>query len=214
MPTPHERYPTLRLFHHPLIQHKLTILRDKTTTHRVFRATVAQMSGLMVYEATRTIPAEEIEIETPLETTRGLRIARPITVAPVLRAGLAMSEGVLEVMPEARIGHIGLFRDERTLEAQTYLTKLPHDVADGPVILLDPMLATGGTAAKALQTLRQAGAEDVRVLCIVAAPEGVERLAEAAPDAPIYAATLDERLDERGFIRPGLGDAGDRLYGT
>jgi uracil phosphoribosyltransferase len=214
MPTPHDHYPNLRLFNHPLIQHKLTILRNRTTSHRPFRAVVSQIAGLMVFEVTRLFPTEPVEVETPLEKTTGTRLARPVTVVPVLRAGLAMAEGVLEVMPEARVGHIGLLRDEKTLRPVTYLSKLPHDVAAGPVILVDPMLATGGSASRASQMLLDAGVESLFMLCLLAAPPGVERMAGACPNVSIYTAALDERLDEKGYIHPGLGDAGDRLYGT
>ncbi|MEC9372353.1 MAG: uracil phosphoribosyltransferase [Planctomycetota bacterium] len=214
MPSPHEDHPTLHVFDHPLIQHKLTILRDKSTSHRPFRAVVSQIAGLMVFEVTRTFPAAPVEVQTPLEKTRGTLLTAPITVVPVLRAGLAMAEGVLEVMPEARVGHLGLLRDEKTLQPVAYLSKLPRDLAAGPVLLVDPMLATGGTAVQAVRMLKDAGAADVRMLCLLAVPVGVERMAEAHPDVPIYTASLDDHLDEHGFIHPGLGDAGDRLYGT
>ncbi len=214
MSTPHAEHANLFVFEHPLIQHKLTLLRDESTTHRLFRAQVAQIAGLMVFEATREFPTERIEIQTPLEKTMGIRLATPITVAPVLRAGLAMAEGVLDVMPEARVGHIGLYRDEETLAPVTYLTKLPGDVDAGPVLLVDPMLATGGSAAAAARLLREAGVKDLRMMCLLATPEGVTRMWEEHADVPIYTAGLDRELDERGFIHPGLGDAGDRMYGT
>lgn len=214
MPVPHADHSNLHVFAHPLIQHKLTILRDESTGHRPFRAVVSQIAGLMVFEVTRRFPTEPIQVRTPLETTTGTRLARPVTVVPVLRAGLAMAEGVLEVMPEARVGHIGLLRDEKTLRPVTYLSKLPHDVAAGPVVLVDPMLATGGSASRAAQMLLEAGVDSLFMLCLLAAPPGVERMAEACPGVPIYTAALDERLDDRGYIHPGLGDAGDRLYGT
>jgi uracil phosphoribosyltransferase len=214
MPTPHPRFPTLQVFNHPLIQHKLTYLRDRQTSFRAFRALIAQIAGLMVYEVTRTFPAEKVEIETPMGRHIGTKITASITVCPVLRAGLGMAEGVLDVMPEARVGHIGLFRDEKTLLPTQYLSKLPRDLDAGPVILVDPMLATGGSAAKAAQMLFDQGAKDVRFLCLVAAPEGVTRFSDEFPKVPIYAGALDDRLNDQGFILPGLGDAGDRMYGT
>jgi uracil phosphoribosyltransferase len=210
----HPQFANLVVFEHPLIQHKLTWMRDETTSFRAFRALLAQIAGLMVYEVTRSFEAVEIEVRTPMQMTRGQRLAHTITVVPVLRAGLGMAHGVLEVMPEARVGHLGLARDEATLEPKAYLNKLPRDLDAGPVVLVDPMLATGGSAASAIAMLRGAGARDLRMICLVAAPEGVRRLLDADPDVRIYAAALDERLDERGYIVPGLGDAGDRLYGT
>ncbi len=213
MPSPTD-FPNVLLFDHPLIQHKLTHLRDQTTSHRPFRALMYQIAGLMVYEATRTLPTKPSEIRTPMEATVGRHLAAKVTVVPVLRAGLGMAEGVLEVMPEARVGHLGMARDEETLEPVVYLQKLPRDVNAGPCLLVDPMLATGGSSLAALRILREAGVQDLRMLCIVAAPEGIHRLHAEFPDVPIYAAAIDRGLNERGFILPGLGDAGDRLYGT
>jgi uracil phosphoribosyltransferase len=204
----------LIVFDHPLIRHKMTVLRDRTTSHRPFRAVMYQIAGLMVYEVTRSFATEPIEVHTPLTTTTGHRLAGTITVVPVLRAGLGMVEGILEMMPEARVGHLGIARDEATAEPSAYLNKLPRDLDAGPVVLVDPMLATGGSASIAATMLRQAGAHDLRMICLVASPEGVRRMRGDHPDVPIYAAALDERLDERKYILPGLGDAGDRLYGT
>jgi len=208
------QYPNLHVFDHPLIRHKLATLRDRRTSHRVFRSAMAQIAGLMVFEVTRTFPCEEIEVETPVERTRAGVIRAEITVVPILRAGLGMADGVLEIMPEARVGHLGLLRDERTLLPVHYLSKLPSNLAQGPVILVDPMLATGGSAAAAAGMLREAGARDIRMICLVAAPEGVARMLEEHPNVPIYTAALDRELNEDGFILPGLGDAGDRLFGT
>lgn len=202
------------VFDHPLIAHKLASIRDRTTGHRGFRAALSQIAGLMVYEVTRSLPVHEVTIETPMMPTRCRVLDGAITIVPVLRAGLGMVDGILEVMPEARVGHVGLARDEQTLEPTAYLNKLPKDLANGPAILVDPMLATGGSASAALTMLRQAGAEDIRMICLVAAPEGIERLQRDHPGVKIYAAALDERIDEHGFILPGLGDAGDRMYGT
>ncbi len=214
MPHEHDQFPTLTLFDHPLIQHKVGQLRDRTTSFRPFRAMLAQVAGLMLFEATRTLPTLDETVETPLERTGVKRIRGAVTIVPVLRAGLGMADGVLDLMPEARVGHIGLFRDEETLSPTTYLSKLPADLDAGPVILLDPMLATGGSAVRAAAMLKEAGASDIRFMCIVAAPPGVKNFAHAHRDVPIYAASLDERLNEHGFICPGLGDAGDRMYGT
>lgn len=210
----HAHHPNLIVFDHPLIAHKLSQIRDATTSHRPFRALVSQVAGLMVYEVTRTFPTEAVDVQTPMAIAPCRRINSVITVVPVLRAGLGMTHGVLELMPEARVGHLGLVRDEATLEPRVYLKRLPKDLDAGPVILVDPMLATGGSSAAAVRLLRDAGAKDLRMVCLVAAPEGVRRLASAEPGITIYTAALDECLDSRGYIMPGLGDAGDRLYGT
>lgn len=207
-------FPNVIIFDHPLIQHKLAFLRDITTSHRPFRALLYQIAGLMVFEATRHFPTREIQVQTPMERTLGRRLAGLVTVVPVLRAGLGMAEGVLEVMPEARVGHLGIVRDESTLQPTTYLKRLPRDLDAGPCLLVDPMLATGGSAATAIRILRDAGATDLRMICLVAAPEGIRRVTEADPGLIIYAAAIDRELNERGYILPGLGDAGDRLYGT
>lgn len=209
-----EYAPGVIVFDHPLIQHKLTHLRDHTVTHRPFRALLYQIAGLMVYEITRELPARTIDVQTPLETTRGQRLAAKITVVPVLRAGLGMAEGIMEMMPEARIGHLGLVRNEKTLEPTVYLKRLPRDLDAGPVILVDPMLATGGSASQAVSILRDAGARDLRMICLVAAPEGIARMRKDHPDLTIYTAAVDRQLNEKGYIVPGLGDAGDRMYGT
>lgn len=207
-------HPNLTLFDHPLIHDKLSRLRDVGTGHRPFRALLAQIAGLMVFEVTRSFPVAEVEITTPLETMTTRRLASVVTVVPVLRAGLGMAQGILDVMPEARVGHLGLVRDETTLKPRAYLEKLPSDLDAGPVILVDPMLATGGSADAAISMLKQAGVGDLRMICLVASPEGVRHLHDTHPDVPVYAAALDRQLDERGYILPGLGDAGDRMYGT
>lgn len=209
-----ETHPNLVVFDHPLIQHKMAYLRDVSTSHRPFRALLYQIAGLMVFEVTRSFPTSVARVQTPLEVIDARRITAKITVVPVLRAGLCMAEGILEMMPEARVGHLGLSRDEETLRPVVYLRKLPHDLNAGPVVLVDPMLATGGSAIQALTILKEAGATDLRMICLVAAPEGVDHLANAHPDVRIYSAALDRQLNERGFILPGLGDAGDRMYGT
>lgn len=207
----------LVVFDHPLIQHKLSYIRDRSLSHRPFRALLYQIAGLMVFEATRSFPTVEIDVDTPLERTRCRRLkdsGSSITVVPVLRSGLVMSEGILEMMPEARVGHLGLARDEHSLKPVTYLKRLPRDLAAGPVLLVDPMLATGGSASSALSILKAEGARDVRMLCLVASPEGIARLAKDHPDVWIYAAAVDRELNSVGYILPGLGDAGDRMYGT
>lgn len=207
-------FPNVIVFDHPLIQHKLTYLRDRTTSHRPFRALLYQIAGLMVFEATRNVPTRPVEIETPMEMTVGRRLSAKITVVPVLRAGLGMAEGILEMMPEARVGHLGIFRDEETLSPHAYLKRLPRDLDAGPVLLVDPMLATAGSSLAAIQMLRDSGAVDLRFLCLVAAPEGIRRVTSAHPEITIYTAAIDRKLNEKGYILPGLGDAGDRLYGT
>jgi uracil phosphoribosyltransferase len=214
MGRPASDFPNVIIFDHPLIQHKLTYLRDVTTSHRPFRALLYQIAGLMVFEATRTLPTRDVDVQTPLEKTTGKRLAGRVTVIPVLRAGLGMAEGVLEMMPEARVGHLGMYRDEKTLKPVAYLRRLPKDLDSGPCLLVDPMLATGGSAVAAIQTLRDAGATDLRMICLVAAPEGIHTLTAAHPGLTIYAAAIDRGLNELGYILPGLGDAGDRLYGT
>ncbi|MCA9287414.1 MAG: uracil phosphoribosyltransferase, partial [Phycisphaerales bacterium] len=200
--------PDVTVFDHPLIQHKLTWMRDRSLSDRPFRALMAQIAGLMVFEATRTFPTIDVDVDTPLQRALGKRIVARITVVPVLRAGLAMAEGILDIMPEARVGHLGMVRDEATLKPRPYLQRLPRDLAAGPVLLVDPMLATGGSACESIGVLRRAGARDLRFICLVAAPEGVARLQKEHPDVPIYAAAVDQRLNERGYILPGLGDAG------
>lgn len=214
MGMPRADYPNVVVFDHPLIQHKLSHMRDKTVSHRPFRALLYQIAGLMVFEVTRSLPTRQVDVETPMELTRCTRLAAKVTIVPVLRSGLGMAEGVLEMMPEARVGHLGMARDEATLRPTVYLRRLPKDLEAGPVILVDPMLATGGSAAAAVQILREAGAADLRMICLVAVPEGIERMRRDHPDVTIYTAAIDRALDPRGFIVPGLGDAGDRMYGT
>ncbi|MCX5689367.1 MAG: uracil phosphoribosyltransferase [Planctomycetota bacterium] len=206
--------PGVIIFDHPLIQHKLGYLREKSTSHRPFRALMYQIAGLMVFEATRHLPVKEITIQTPLETMTAKRLSAKVTVVPVLRAGLGLAEGILEMMPEARLGHLGLARNEETLQPLVYLKKLPKDLSEGPVFIVDPMLATGGSAIEAIRIIRSAGATDIRFVCLVASPEGVANLRRAEPQIPIYTAAIDRCLSEKGYILPGLGDAGDRLYGT
>ncbi|HWP34596.1 MAG TPA: uracil phosphoribosyltransferase [Thermodesulfobacteriota bacterium] len=206
---------SFRLVEHPLVEHKLTLLRSRETSTRKFREGLEEISILLGYEALRDLPLEEIGIITPLEATRARRLAgKKLTLVPVLRAGLGMVEGMLRLVPSARVGHIGIYRDEATLEAVRYYGKLPGDLEARRVLVLDPMLATGASACAAIEFVKQAGARQITFVCVIAAPEGVERLAAQHPDVPVLAAALDRQLDERGYIRPGLGDAGDRLFGT
>jgi uracil phosphoribosyltransferase len=200
---------------HPLVQHKLSYLRDKDTPTVHFRKLANEVTLLLTYEATKDFPTEEAEIETPLERTTVERIAgKKVAVCPVLRAGLGMLDGVLSLVSSARVGFIGLYRDEETLQPVEYYVKLPADVADRDVILLDPMLATGNSSVAAVAHVKEAGARSVTLVCLVAAPEGIEHLQREHPDVRIVTAAVDRGLNERGYIVPGLGDAGDRLYGT
>jgi uracil phosphoribosyltransferase len=201
--------------HHPLIEHKLGILRDRSTPTKLFKELVEEIAMLMAYEATKDLPLEPITVDTPLEQVQGWRVrGKKLTLVPVLRAGLGMVEGVLRLVPSARVGHVGLYRDHATLEPVDYYFKVPGDAAERHFFLLDPMLATGGSAVAAVASLKRAGATHVRLLCIVAAPAGVRRMAEAHPDVPVFCASLDRELNEHGYILPGLGDAGDRMFGT
>jgi uracil phosphoribosyltransferase len=208
-------FPTLTIIRHPLVQHKLTILRDRDTPTKIFKELVDEIAMLMAYEATIDLTLEPMPVTTPLEATTGWHIGgKKLTLVPILRAGLGMVEGILRLVPAARVGHIGLYRDHETLQPVDYYFKVPGDVAERDFFVLDPMLATGGSAAAAVGSLKKAGATRIRFLCLVAAPEGVERLARDHPDVPIYCAALDRELNALGYILPGLGDAGDRLFGT
>ena len=210
-----EEFPTLSIIRHPLILHKLTILRDRETPVKIFKELVDEIAMLMAYEATSTLPIESREVDTPLEPTTGHHISgKKLTLVPILRAGLGMVEGILRLIPASRVGHIGLYRDHDTLEPVDYYFKVPADAAERDFFVLDPMLATGGSAVAAVSALKKAGATRIRFLCLVAAPEGVRRLAAAHADVPIYCAALDRQLNAQGYILPGLGDAGDRLFGT
>ena len=200
---------------HPLVQHKLGLLRDKTTPTQVFRRLVDELTLLLTYEATKDMATEESEIETPLERTTVQRISgKKVAVCPILRAGVGMLDGVLSLISGARVGFIGLYRNEDTLEPVEYYVKLPQDIAQRDVLILDPMLATGNSTAAAVATVKRAGAQSIRLIAIIAAPEGIERLQSEHPDVAIVVAAIDRELNERGYIVPGLGDAGDRLYGT
>lgn len=200
---------------HPLIQHKIGIMRNKNTTTKEFRALVSEVAMLIYYEASRNLPLADKTIETPLVTTTVKEIAgKKLCVVPILRAGLHMADGILNLTPNAKIGHIGLFRNEETLEPVEYFCKLPSDAAEREIFVVDPMLATGGSAIVAVQKLKDRGIKRIRFLCLIAAPEGIEKLVAAHPDIDIYIGAKDERLNEKGYILPGLGDAGDRIYGT
>lgn len=203
------------VFDHPLIKHKLSIIRDKNTGSKEFREVVTEISLLMGYEVTRDFPLEEVEIETPITKMKAEVIAgKKVGLIPILRAGLGMVEGMLELLPAAKVGHIGLYRDPETLKPVEYYCKLPQDINERELIVLDPMLATGGSATAAIDFLKKRGAKSIRLVCIIAAPEGVEAVSKNHPDVDIYVAALDKHLNEHAYIVPGLGDAGDRLFGT
>lgn len=200
---------------HPLIQHKLSILRDKSTGPKEFRELVDEISLLMAYEVTRDMPLEEIEVETPMAKARCFAIkGKKVGVVPVLRAGLGMVGGILELIPTAKVGHVGVFRDPGTLKPVEYYCKLPSDASERDFIVVDPMLATGGSASAAIGFIKERGAASIKLMCLIAAPEGIQRVHGSHPDVPIFVAAIDERLDENAYIIPGLGDAGDRLFGT
>lgn len=203
------------VFDHPLIQHKLSILRDKRTSVKEFRELVSEIAMLMCYEATRDLPLEEVEVETPVAKANVRRIAgKKLAVVPILRAGLGMVDGMVSMMPNVKVGHIGLYRDPETLEPVKYYFKMPPDIAERDVIVVDPMLATGGSADAAIQFLKDDGVKHIKLMSIIGAPEGIERIQKSHPDVDIYVAALDDHLNEHGYIVPGLGDAGDRIFGT
>ena len=203
------------VFDHPLIQHKLSILRDSETSVKEFRELVGEIAQLMCYEATRDLPLEDVEDQTPMGIARCKRISgKKLAVVPILRAGLGMVDGMVAMMPNVKVGHIGLYRDPETLEPVKYYFKMPADISERDVIVVDPMLATGGSASAAVKFLKETGARSIKLMCIIGAPEGVKVMQEAHPDVDIYVAAIDERLNEIGYIVPGLGDAGDRIFGT
>jgi len=203
------------VFDHPLIQHKLALIRDENTGSKEFRELVEELSLLMAYEVTRNLPLEEVELKTPVGPAKVRMISgKKLGIVPILRAGLGMVNGMLKLIPAAKVGHIGLYRDPDTLQPVEYYCKLPSDVSERELIILDPMLATGGSAAKAVEVLKSKGATNIKLMCLIAAPEGIEAVHREHPDVEIYTAAIDERLNSHGYIVPGLGDAGDRLFGT
>ena len=205
----------VHILDHPLLQHKLSILRDENTGVKDFREVVSEIATLMCYEATRDLPLEDVEIKTPITTATFKSIAgKKLAIVPVLRAGLGMVDGILTLIPSAKVGHIGLYRDPKTLKPVEYYSKLPSDITERDVIVLDPMLATGGSAIDAIGIIKRSHPKSIKFMCIIAAPEGMKAFTEAHPDVPVYCAAMDERLNDHGYIVPGLGDAGDRIFGT
>lgn len=203
------------VFDHPLIQHKLSIMREKDTSSKVFRELVSEVAMLMCYEVTRDLPLEEITIETPVAPARAKRISgKKLAVVPILRAGLGMVDGMLTMIPSAKVGHIGLYRDPETLLPVKYYCKMPKDIAERDVIIVDPMLATGGSATAAIDFMKDYGCTHIKLMCIIGAPEGVKKVQDDHPDVDIYIAALDEKINDHSYIVPGLGDAGDRIFGT
>ncbi|MFI9033473.1 uracil phosphoribosyltransferase [Staphylococcus pasteuri] len=205
----------VHVFDHPLIQHKLSYIRDARTGTKEFRELVDEVGMLMAYEVTRDLELQDVEIETPVTKMTAKRLAgKKLAIVPILRAGLGMTEGILSLVPAARVGHIGLYRDPETLKAVEYFSKMPQDIDEREIIVVDPMLATGASAIEAITSLKNKGAKNIRFMCLIAAPEGVEKMKEAYDDIDIYIAALDEKLNDKAYITPGLGDAGDRLFGT
>jgi uracil phosphoribosyltransferase len=211
---PHNEFPNLTVIDHPLVLDKLARARDEQTDSRDFRRLVNEIAALMTFQVCGDLKTAPVDVVTPMERTRVQRVAERITLVPILRAGLGMTDGILSIFPEARVGHIGLYRDEATLEPVSYYMKLPVGVEQGPVILVDPMVATGNSAAHAIAELKKRSCTRVRLVCLVCAPAGIGNLQERHPDVPIFAAALDRQLNDHGYILPGLGDAGDRLFGT
>ena len=205
----------LHVYDHPLIQHKLSIIRDKNTSVKEFREIVSEIAGLMCYEATRDLPLKEVEIETPVAPAKVKRLAgKKLAVVPILRAGLGMVDGIVAMIPSAKVGHIGLYRDPETLEPVEYYCKLPADISERDVYVVDPMFATGGSASAACTFLKERGCRHIKLMCIIGAPEAWEKMQKDHPDVDVYVAAMDEKLNEHGYIVPGLGDAGDRIFGT
>ncbi|RIE09555.1 uracil phosphoribosyltransferase [Candidatus Cryosericum odellii] len=207
-------YSNLQVLNHPLIRHKLTLLRNRNTTHKDFRELAEELAGLMTYEVCRNMRTKACPIETPLESYDGQELENEVTIVPVLRAGLVMAQGMLDMIPHAKVGHIGLFRDENTLEPVQYYCKLPESTPESDVFIMDPMLATGGSACKAISLVKERKPRSISFCCIIAAPEGIEVLRREHPDVKIVTLEIDRCLNENGYILPGLGDAGDRIYGT
>lgn len=204
----------LKVFDHPLIRHKLTIMRDKNTSSKDFRQNLNEIASLMVFEITRDFPVTIKQVDTPLCSCKGYELSRDIVIAPILRAGLGLVQGIQDLIPTAKIAHIGMYRDEKTLLPKSYFEKYPSNINDALVLIVDPMLATGGSSIAAIDRVKMQGAKDIRLVCLVGSPEGVEAVTRAHPDVDIYLAALDDHLNEHGYIVPGLGDAGDRIFGT
>lgn len=210
-----ENFKNVHIMDHPLIRHKVAIIRNKDTNTKQFREVVEEIAMLMAYESFKDVPTQEVEVETPLEKTKQFMVKEnSIAIVPILRAGLGMVDGVLKLFPASKIGHIGLFRNEETLEPQEYFCKLPKNIENKVVMVLDPMLATGGSAISAINMLKKRGCKRIKLMCIIGAPEGVENVAKSCPDVEIFLAQVDRCLNENGYILPGLGDAGDRIFGT
>ncbi len=209
------QYENVHILDHPLIRHKVAIIRDKNTSTKQFREVISEIATLMAYEAFKEVPTQQITVETPLETVEQTVVKEnSIAIVPILRAGLGMVDGILTLFPAAKVGHIGMYRNEETLEPQEYYCKLPQGIEDKVVMLVDPMLATGGSAIDAITLLKKRGCKRIKFLAIIGAPEGVEKVHAAHPDVEVYVSTLDRQLNENGYILPGLGDAGDRIFGT
>lgn len=205
----------VHVLEHPLLQHKVSVLRDKDTNVKDFREIVSEIAGLMCYEATRSLALEEVEVETPIAIAKAKKLSgKKLAVVPILRAGLGMVDGIVSLVPHAKVGHIGLYRDPETLEAVEYYCKMPNDIADRDVIIVDPMLATGGSASAAIKFVKNYGCKHIKMVNIIAAPEGIARVQSDHPDVEIFCAAVDEGLNDHGYIVPGLGDAGDRIFGT
>ena len=209
------KFPTLHIVNHPLVQHKLSVMRDKNTSVKDFRTLVGEIAMLLTYEATRDLPMTTKTIETPLCSYEAPVLAgKKMAIVPILRAGLGFEDGILTLVPSARVGHIGMFRDEETLEPHVYFCKMPKDIAERDIMIVDPMLATGGSAEAAITEMKKRGCKNIKLMVLLAAPEGVERIQKAHPDVDIYCGAVDDHLNEHGYIVPGLGDAGDRIFGT
>jgi uracil phosphoribosyltransferase len=205
----------LHVLEHPLLQHKLSVIRDKNTSVKEFREIVSEIATLMCYEATRDLPVKEVQVETPVDIATVKKIAgKKMAIVPILRAGLGMVDGIIQLVPSVKVGHIGLYRDPETLEPVKYYCKMPKDISERDVIIVDPMLATGGSATAAIGFLKEYGCKNIKLMCIIAAPEGVRRIRDDHPDVDVYVAAVDEKLNDHGYIVPGLGDAGDRIFGT